>query len=529
MSEKKLIRRLVLAVTVSAFCVSTGFAQPKGNPTVDPGQKPISIKKENNADEIFKKWLTEDVSYIITEPEIKAFKLLKTNEEREKFIADFWNKRDPDPETEENEFKDEFYERFVYANEHFTTGIPGWRTDRGRIYIIHGKPDSVESHPSGGSYDRPSYEGGGAITAYPFEVWFYRHLDNVGDGLEIEFVDPTGTGEYRLARDANEKNAMAHVTGSGLNINDDGRNYQRLQDTPFERLRINTDIFKAPRVSDISLRTLVNSPGPVFQNEDPIKFDLQVDFFRLADDRVITAFTVQSENKELSFKESGGLPTAQMNIVGKITSITGTRSRIFEESLSTNATPEELAQVKQRQSIYQKVVTLPPGTYKVDVALRDVNSGKTGVVRQGFVVPRYDAEKLATSTLILASRLYQTTEQDIGGRFVIGDKKVVPNLSGVYKKGQEVGVYLQVYNSGIDQTTLRPAVDVEYLLLKDGREVLKQTENWETLNSSGQRVTLARLIPTGELAPGNYEVKIRIRDRVNPRVLEPSGKFTIVQ
>src|SRR5204863_5469872 len=217
----------------------------------DPTTKPRNVKPELK--KAYKDWLDKDVTYIITDEERKAFKKLETDDERERFIEEFWRRRDPDPDTEENEFRDQYYERIAYANEHYASGIPGWKTDRGRIYITWGKPDGVESHPSGGSYDRPSYEGGGSTTTYPFETWFYRHLDNVGDGLEIEFVDPTGTGEYRIARDANEKDALKTVPGAGLTTSeqlglsnkgdrvagiDGGQNYQREQDTMFSRMAL---------------------------------------------------------------------------------------------------------------------------------------------------------------------------------------------------------------------------------------------------------------------------------------------------
>src|SRR5207253_1418259 len=166
----------------------------------------------------YKKWLSEDVGYIITDEERKAFSRLATDEERQNFIEQFWLRRDPTPDTEENEFKEEHYRRIAYANEHYASGIPGWKTDRGRIYIMYGPPDENESHPSGGQYDRPSYEGGGSTTTYPFETWFYRYLPGVGSGVEIEFVDPTGSGEYRIARNPSEKDAMLNVPGAGLTL-----------------------------------------------------------------------------------------------------------------------------------------------------------------------------------------------------------------------------------------------------------------------------------------------------------------------
>lgn len=494
--------RLALALSIAGLCCSVGFGQKKQE-SLSPAQKPIKARKEPKRGKPFEDWLAQDVAYIITKEEAAAYKLLKTNEERENFIASFWARRDPNPDTEENEYRDEYYERIAYANEHFATGIPGWKTDRGRIYISRGKPDSIESHPAGGSYDRPSYQGGGSTSTYPFEVWFYRHLDDVGDGLEIEFVDPTGTGEYRLARDSGEKDALAMIPGAGFKATgSNNSDFTRQIDTPFERLRIASALSQAPKVKFTDLQMIAGSTITI-ENENAIDFDLQIDFFKQSDNRVVTTFTLQTENKELSFKDAGGIQTAQMNIFGRITAVTGTKAGNFEDVASINTTAQELAEAQNNKSIYQKAVPLPPGNYKVDIVVRDTESGKTGIVRKGFSVPRYDSEKLAVSTLIFASRLYQTTEKDIGASFVIGDKKVVPNLSGVYRKGQEVGIYLQIYNAGIDQTTLKPAVDVEYVLLKDGKEISVQKENWEGLSDAGQRLTLARLIPTAALAAGD--------------------------
>jgi GWxTD domain-containing protein len=537
---KNLIRNFALAGFVLASGVSVALAQPpeKNNPSQNPQEKPRNVRKETA--KVYRDWVSKDVAYIITKDERKAFDKLTTDEERENFIENFWRRRDPNPDTEENEYREEFYERIAYANEHFSSGIPGWKTDRGRIYITFGKPDSVESHPSGGAYDRPSYEGGGSTTTYPFEIWFYRHLDSVGEGIEIEFVDPSGTGEYRIARSPYEKDALAMVPGGGLTTAEQlglsdkgqrgmgGQNFMREQDNPFRRMEIIANLQRPPQVKFSDLQA--NLESPVIDN-NPLDFDLRVDFFRQSDDRVITAFTLQTDNKELVFEQIGGLETARMNIFGRITAVAGKRSGIFEDSVTTNASPAELAEAKERKSIYQKAVALTPGTYKVDVVVRDVSSGSRGIRTLGFTVPRYEADKLSASSLILASKLYSTTEKDIGGMFVVGNAKVVPNLTGVYKRGQEVGIYMQIYNAGIDQTTLRPSVDVDYVLLKDGKEVFRQKEDWQGLSDSGQRLTIARLLPTTTLPLGEYEIKISIRDRVNDKnkVEGTNAKFTIVQ
>ncbi len=541
MLKSNFLCRVLFAALIVSFGSSVLVAQKdKDRPSQDPTDKARTVKEELN--KAYKRWLSEDVAYIITKEERRAFMALQTDEERENFIENFWRRRDPNPDTEENEFREEYYERIAYANERFTSGIPGWRTDRGRIYIAWGKPDSIESHPAGGSYERPSYEGGGSTSTYPFEIWFYRHLDGVGDGIEIEFVDPTGSGEYRIARNANEKDALLMVPGggltlaeslglankadriSGVNINN---TFQREQDTPFRRLEIINNLSRPPQVKFGDLAGITSSDSVIDNN--PLNFDLRVDFFRQSEDRVIVTFTVQTANKELQFADEGGLQTAKINIFGRITAVSGKRSGIFEDAVTTYATREELTEARDRKSVYQKAIALTPGTYKVDVVVRDVGTGNRGIVNQGFSVPRYDDKLLSTSSLVLAATLRTTDDRDIGSMFIIGGAKVIPNLEGTYKRGQDVGVYLQVYNAGIDQTTLRPAVDVEYVLSKGGKEVLRQSEDWSGLSDSGQRLTLARLLPTTALETGDYEIKVLTKDRVGGQVIENKGKFTIVQ
>ena len=541
MSYQKAALRLAIFSLVLAAASISGFAQDQRQSQQDPMDKPRNVKPELK--KAYKDWLEKDVTYVITDEERKAFKKLATDDERERFIEEFWRRRDPDPDTDENEFKEEYYERIAYANEHFASGIPGWKSDRGRIWIMYGKPDERETHPMGGSYDRPSYEGGGNTSTYPFETWFYRYLPGVGSGVEIEFVDPTGSGEYRIARNPDEKDAMLNVPGAGLTLSEQlglsskgdrvgamgsvgNQNYQREQDSPFSRLQLLADLSRPPQVKFNDLASAV-STGIV--EENPLNFDIRVDFFRQSDERVITALTIQTSNKDLVFQDSGGLQQARINIFGRITSVAGRRAGVFEDPVITTATTEELNEARDRKSAYQKAIALVPGTYKVDVIVRDVTSGATGIRHLGFTVPRYDPQKLSTSTLVLAAKLESLIDQPAVGQFVIGQTKVIPNVSGIYRRGQPVGVYLQVYNAGIDQTTLRPSVDVEYSLMKDGKEIGKQAEDWHGMSDSGQRLTLARLIDTRALPPGEYELAIRIRDRVSGQALAPAAKFTVVQ
>src|SRR6266576_5210539 len=292
------IGRLAIALLALTFAVPAGLAQKKKEQSgQDPTNKPRNEKPELK--KAYKDWLDKDVTYIITDEERKAFKKLETDDERERFIEEFWRRRDPDPDTDENEFREEYYERIAYANEHFASGIPGWKTDRGRIYIMYGKADEVETHPSGGSYQREPYEGGGSTTTYPFERWFYRYLPGVGSGVEIEFVDPTGSGEYRIARNPDEKDALLHIPGAGMtqaeemglsnkadrvaNMGGTGMvGYLREQDSPFSRLQLLADLSRPPQIKFNDLASAVNTP---VIEDNPLNFELRVDFFLQSDQR----------------------------------------------------------------------------------------------------------------------------------------------------------------------------------------------------------------------------------------------------
>ena len=534
-STYRCLSALALIGLLSTFPIQAQQVKP------NPDEKPRKVKEELKT--AYKNWIN-DVDIILTQSERDAWPKLKTDEEREQFIRAVWDSRDPDRDTEENEFKEQFYERVAYANEHFSSGKPGRMTDRGRIYIKFGKPDEIESHPAGGTYERPSYEGGGSTSTYPFEKWFYRNIPNVASGVELEFVDPTGSGEYRLARNPDEKDALIHVPGAGntldelygfgnradriAGLNGFGlANYRRAQDSPFEVMNLRAAMEREqPGERHLFGGSLIPTPNV---DDNPLSFTAQVHYFRQTDNRVLAAFTLQTDNHELTFTDSGGLQTARLNILGRVTSIAEKRIGKFEDSVITTATIEEVASARMRKSAYAKAFVLDPGHYRLDVMVRDVISGATGVQHIGFQVPTFPTDKLAASSIVLAIKLEDLSGQVGGGPFAIGTTKVLPNLSGTYQRGQPAGIYLQVYNAAIDQTLLRPAVDVDYVLLRDGKEIGKQSEDWREINDAGQRLTLTRLIDTRTLAAGEYQIQVRIHDRITGQTITPTTTFTVIQ
>lgn len=526
-------RKLAAILLLGSLAPLSVPAQQQKNPE----EQPRKIKREPK--KAYVEWV-KDHDLILTQSERDAWKKLETDDEREQFIAEVWRSRDPDPDTEENEFREQFYERIAYANEHFTSGKAGRLTDRGRIYIKFGKPDSIESRPTGGAYERPSYEGGGSTTTYPFEKWFYRYIPSVGSGIELEFVDPTGTGEYRLARNPNEKDALIHIGGgptfaemAGIEsradriagLNGFGRvNYMRAQDSPFEVMDLMNSLERDLPHERNYINALTNSP---VVDDNAISFDTQINFFRQSGNRVMAALTLQTDNDQLVFTDSGGLQTARMNIFGSVTTVANRRLGKFEDSVTATATAEELSSTRMRKSAYARAFSLEPGRYRMDVIVRDVESGAMGVRRIGFEVPKFPEDRLSASGIVLAAKIENMERGAAVGPFVIATTKVIPNLTRVFRRNDPVGIYLQVYNAAIDQTTLRPVAEAEYVLLKDGKEISKQVEDWRQINDAHQRLTLTRLIDSRNLSPGEYEIQVRIHDQVTGQTISPSATFTI--
>ena len=524
---------LVFSLLISSLTV---FAQDKKKESKRPG-KGFKEKYHLNP---YRKWLDEDVILIITDEERKTFNTLATEEEREQFIEQFWLRRDPDPDTYENEYREEYYQRIAYANEKYTSGIPGWKTDRGRIYIVFGKPDQIESHPSGGSYDRPTWEGGGTTSTYPFEIWWYRYIEGVGSDIEIEFVDPTGSGEYRIARGPDEKDALLYTPNAGQTLAEllgfipkaeriasgpFGSSAQlfgmRAKDQPFEKLALQKALMSPPRVRFKDLEFLANESDLPRVDFNVLTYGIHVNTLRATDNAVLVSFTVQMDNEELVFKDVGGLPQAAVNIFAKISNVAGRRAGQFEDVVTRSFTPEALPQGQLMKSTYNKNVVLPPGIYKLDIVVRDVNSGKTGVQKLGFTVPKYEEGKLAASTMVLASSIQPLTGRLQTGQFVLGSLKVIPNASGEFRQDQNLGIYCQVYNIAIDQATLKPSVEIEYVINQLDKEILRVKEDGKNGLSTINRpqITLARLIPLKDLQPGSYDVQVVIKDNVASKTI----------
>jgi len=492
----------------------------------------------------YKKWLNEDVIYIIAPEERAAFLHLQTNEEREQFIEQFWLRRNPDPDSPENTFKEEHYRRIAYSNEHFASGIPGWKTDRGRIYIMWGKPDEIESHPSGGSYERPQEEGGGETSTFPFEKWRYRYLEGIGNDVNLEFVDPSMSGEYHLTMDPSEKDALTYVPGAGLTeleslglakktdrfTNTDGTHLGKVLGArpaslgEFERLELFSKIQQAPPVKFKDLEAI--STSRLLRNQ--VAFDYRFDFLRITSDTVLVPISVEIPNRQLSFQEKNGVQSATLNIFARISTLTGRIVQTIEDTVNRDTPDSLLQQSLKGHSIYQKAVPLSPGRYRLDIVVKDVNSGNVGVINTALPVPRYEDEKLASSTLILADQILRVSSKDIGvGQFVLGDVKVRPKMDATFATNENLGIFLQIYNLTVDEKTHKADASVEYRVLKGKDTVMKFNETGDKLGERGEELTLEKALALNALAPGKYKLEVQVTDNLSKSVITPAAEFSV--
>jgi GWxTD domain-containing protein len=548
--------------TAAKDTAATPQAKPAAPDAVDPLTRPVNEKQrkknerafKQEVSKVYKKWLDEDVVYIITDEERAAFKQLSNDEERDNFIEAFWQRRDPTPDTEENEYKEEHYQRIAYANEHFAAGVPGWKTDRGRIYIVFGKPDEIDSHPSGGTYERPMEEGGGETSTFPFEDWRYRYIEGIGQEVIMEFVDTCMCGEFHMTLDRSEKDALLMTPNAGLTLYEQmgmsnkaarfqGNGLERLgagpnsamqQTKEFDRLEQFAKLQAAPKVKFTDLEEAVNSK--VILN--PMPFDVRTDFVKVTSDTVLVPVTIQLRNRDITFVNKDGVMRGTVNIFARLTTLTGKIVQTFEDTVQVDVMPDQLPHTAENASVYWKALPLRAGRYKLNIAIKDVNGDRKGVWSRSVVVPEFSDDKLSTSTLIVADSMEPVPTKAIGtGMFVIGTMKVRPRVApadgkpALFKKDkdQKLNFWMQVYNLGVDEKTHKPSATFEYNItnLATNKQVVQKMETTDSMGNIGDQVTLQKSIVAANLQPGTYKIEIKVNDNISKQTIDPSAVFAV--
>jgi GWxTD domain-containing protein len=550
---------LLLPFCARSYAQSEGKDQgPAADKQQDSGKKKADDGKGNKKNlrklqkELatpYKKWLEEEVPYIISDEERSAFLQLATNEEREQFIEAFWQRRDPTPDTVENEFKEEHYRRIAYTNERFSSGIPGWRTDRGRIYIMWGPPDSIESHSQGSTYNRPMSEGGGQTSVYGFDDWNYHYMEGIGQNITIEFVDPTGTGEYHITMDPGEKDALAKIPGAGasmleqMGLSNRSARFTRTDGSTaplgmgqingggglesqneFTRLEQYAKVQAPPPVKFKDLEEVVSSR--ILRNQ--ISFDYRFDFMRITGDTILVPVTVQIQNKQMTFRNREGVQSASLNLFGRISSMTGRIIQTFEDVIQRDFPDTLLESSLKGFSIYQKAIPLRPGLYKLDLVIKDVNSGNVGVVNTRLAVSPIPDDKLEASSLILADQMEPVSSKDVGvGQFVLGSTKVRPKLDAEFHADQPLDVYMQFYNLKVDDKTHKNNVSLDFKVTQGDQTVSHEVKTGDQLQQNGEQLTFEQVIAAKTLAPGKYKLAVQATDLVSNQTVSRTADFTV--
>jgi len=560
---------LMLVPTLGLHAQNTTAPNAQAQPSSTQDQEPDPLKRSRSDKEqiqaqralrqelkgAYKTWLDQDVSYIITDEERKAFKSLSNDEERDAFIEQFWLRRNPNPDSPDNEFREEHYRRIAYANEHFAAGKPGWKTDRGRIYIMWGKPDSTDSHPSGGAYQRPIDEGGGETSTFPFEVWHYRYLEGVGDNIDLEFVDTCQCGDYHFTIDRSEKDALLRVPGAGLTQSEEmgsskkadrfkGGNLENLGTGPesssqaskeFDRIELAAKIFAPPPIKFTDLDNFISEHkvlnGPVFP------FDVRTDFVKVTDNTVLVPVTIQLKNSDITFVTKDGVSKGLVDILMKVTTLTHKTVQSQEDTVLVEEPAELLEKVQGQKKVYWKALPLVPGLYRLDIAIKDVNNpDHVGLYGSSLDVPAFHDEKLATSSLILGDEMNLVSSRDIGeGSCVIGNTHICPRVSAnratpvSFKRGQQLNFWMQVYNLQIDDATKSNAATVTYQIIDTANNTVifeKQLES-KDLSAHSDQLTLAKTLPMAGMQPGKYKVTIKVNDEISKQEIAQSAPFVV--
>ena len=539
-----LLLSTLLTSSVHALAQDQATSQESPSTATNKKERKREKKLARELGSAYDSWLKEDVPDIITNEERRAFLQLSTNEEREQFVESFWDRRNPDPESAANTYKEEHYRRLAYADERFASGIPGRKTDRGHIYILWGPPDEIESHPSGGTYDRPIDQGGGTTTTYPWELWRYRHLEGVGENIEIEFVDPSGSGEYHITMDPCEKDALAHVPGAGSSLSEtmnQSTRASRFSNTngttcpmPLGGMSTNTKefdnldrLFRVQRAPQHFPDLAEKVSSRIVANQLP--FQYRSDFLRATTDTDLVPITIQLRNRDLSFESKQGVHSTVLDLYARITTVGGRVVQTFEDVIFRDI-PESLFQSSlDLDSVYQKSVPLRAGLYRLDIVIKDTQSGNIGVLGTALRVPHFEEAKLDASSLILADQIERVPSSQIGtGQFVLNSYKVRPHLSKEFSSSDKLGIYLQLYNLHLGEASHRTKVSVAYRITQNLQEVWREVETSEDLHQGGEQLTIHRFIPVISLSPGHYTIEVTAIDLLTNQTVIRTADFIVI-
>jgi GWxTD domain-containing protein len=456
-------------------------------------------------------WLEEDAAYIITDSERRAFLQLTNDSDRETFIEQFWLRRDPTPDTISNEFRDETYRRFAYANEHFGTRIRGWKSDRGKIYIIWGRPDSILVPPCPNP-KRTAEEGAGFDDCFRSEIWHYNYVEGFGNNINLEFVDPAGDGDYRISVDDAEKKELFNSSESAVTDFDYAPTHERADSFSGSFTRI------PPKFMDLAVLVTAG----IVRNELSLVY--RFDFERSTGYTTLTSLAVTIQPARRDGHEEGPSKPMHLNIYGRLTRVGGHGVEEFEDTILLTPPNNSNTSTNNARYEYQHTLALRPGVYSLDVGAKEVETDNVGITRVRIGVPIFATNRIDASSLIISNRIEPSQEF---APPTFGAYSMRLALNPTFNADQKAESFLQVYGLQLDRKTNLVSGSVSYRITQSGKEIWKATETLDELHIYSEQVALRRQIPLSSLLPGHYRIDAEVTDRIAHETLFRYAEFDV--
>lgn len=506
-----------------------------------PASGPGAASRHRVSDAPTPEWREGPVRYIITKSEDEAYKDLETKEERSRFIETFWLRRDPTPGTPGNEFRSEFWRRVRRATSLYgrQTPKPGWLTDMGKIYILFGPPDEI-------SRDEMNME------RRDITVWIYRNTPSVGESdfkaganQVIAFAED-GSGEYRLTA---EPSKVANVW--------EGLPDPQPPTGQMAAFRAQQRAFQAAMADYIGLTDPVirSHGGPVtggslgltmtlsrlqkppeeWELDSEVRtreffgslpFRARADFFRQDDGRAEVLLTVAVKSVSVTYRTTATGEEPAVEPVGAIFDSTGTTQVLsLDQAGGFRPAPGNAGAGLDDDLLYQARFVLPPGTYRARLTILDEVSGRSSTSETPLSVPDFGAQGLTISSVSLAREIDRSGQGDSGYR--IGSLRVVPRLGNVFRAGEELAFYYQIYGARLAPETGKPSLDVSYVFMASQGEEVQEIGRVDFQGQAADAHGYA--LPLEGWPAGDYIVRIEIADSLAETEASRDLAFRIVE
>jgi len=498
---KKLVLTLLFSFFFSPFFLQAQKLSPKSLP------------------EIYRKWLEEEAVYIIVPIEREVFLKLKTDRERDLFIEAFWKHRDPTQATPENEFKNEHYRRVNYANQFFGRGTPklGWRTDRGRIYIILGEPNDIQR-----------FEG--KIMTYPSEVWFYQGKTNLGlpPGFHLVFFQEGGLGEYRLYSPLKD-GPQALMTSYYGDPYDYLAAYQQLREFEPELAEVSLTLIpgedsvsfgRPSMVSDLLVQKVETTPMKQVEERYAQKFleykdivEVEYTANYIDNDSLVKVIKDPSgiyfvhyaiEPERLSVDSYQDKYYTNLKLNGTVSNMEGKRIYQFEKNISLELDTEQIKDLSHRPFSIRDMFPLIPGNYKLSLLVKNEASKEFTSLERDLIIPQ-EEEALQMTSLILGYNVNRRgAEQNKLRPFQIGAYQIYFQGNRVFLKQDTMAAAFQIHGLS---PVLREKGEVKYIFFKRDEEFRSTTKK---INEYPDLPNLIEEFSLQEFQPDHYRIQVSL-------------------